>query len=223
MSESDLQRQIFEARAACYRADPNDVHFNALLEAIPAKVDLALVTEHVHLVAAEQQFSAVLLGHLTRALVFDDRLQEAQVVCSWWLERQPRETEPLRLSTMIACKRADLETARDSFRLFQDRAASGVHNGTLWMLESAMLLAFSASRLVLASARKMLDAKVQDPAASHIALEAALRWDDADLLMRTLEVDPNVLEGDRKRARAGAIIRRHLLRLLSTQRKAGSC
>lgn len=219
VESADIEQRLFELQAIAYRAEPTDANFQALVERKKEPDDHASVTEVVTAVAARVGLGQPILGHLVSALALEERYQEATFLCRRWVDEEPSSVAAHRLAVLLACKHFDLEVARNSFERLKQLGAG---DGTLWALETVLLLAFSDGHRAPGSARHALAALPQDPLAAVAALEVAYRNDDGDLLTNLLIREPDLVGNRSQAARALKLVRRRFVDVLRSREHKGS-
>lgn len=193
-----------------YNSDPVEANFRKLLET-KVFTKLAAITEVVYGVAVREKFTPHILWNLVVALLAEGRLQEASHFCAMLLEKEPKHTKALRIACMLACKRADVSSASDSFQALVE---AGANEGVLWMLKTIMILAFSDGADALEPAFEMLSVVPRDPIAPLIAIDAAFRTKSARLFVAAIEAAPNLASDEKIRRKFLPIFKRQLAHLI---------
>lgn len=122
--------------------------------------------------------------HLADAFLIEERWLEAQYFCDLWLEYSPNSLVALRTGFLIAAKRGNYQRAH----LFYDRlrAVSAPEN-LLWLARTIFSLVFeNCYRAETYAANMLLSEPPLDSLGLAIALEAAIRTRNGDLLFETL-------------------------------------
>lgn len=212
---SDLDQQLFDLAAVCYRADPSDENFAALSAKKPERDDYARLSALAYETAAQNAFGLPLLAHLVKALATEGRYQEAAHFCAQWLEKDPANIEALRLSCIISCKRMDRRGAVGAFETLQK---IGANEGLLWALDTVMLLSFTDGALAAHTARPMLTVTPRDPIASLLAAEVAYRLGDSELWLAAFHADRGLANDNAQRVRrALEMLQKHFINVLNSR------
>lgn len=140
----------------------------------------------------------------------EHRLQEAHHFCQLWIEAAPDDMEAHRLAVLVACERIDVPAARTSFRALKH---GGAMAGTLWALETIMLLAFWEGRDADITARNGLQSG-GDVLTPVVASDAAFRLDDVDLLIDSYFAAPELADEKGREAWARSLLRTRLAAVL---------
>ena len=212
---SELDQQLFELAAVCYRADPSDDNFADLCVKKPERDEYVQATALVYEVAVQNAFALPVLVHLAKALAMEHRYQEAAHFCTQWLEKDPANVEALRLSCLVSCRRMDRRAALVAFEALQN---IGANDGLLWALETVMLLSFSDGVSAAHTARPMLTSTPRDQMAVFLAAEVAYRLGDGELLHAALEADRGVAHDNPQRVNhATEMLREHFIAVLQAR------
>lgn len=212
------QELLFELRSIAYCGTRSDKDFESLLT-----VERPLRAGVIDVVCRPSENTgdgSPSAKHLASALASNDRNLEAIFYCTKWAEVESQDFSPWRTLFLLACKVIDSERA---YQAFEQLKGLDAPEGMIQTMELCYLLAFKDGKGARAVARTMLDCDYEDPMSLPVAMEAAVRLEEPELLVEILLRAPSLAEDKSRRGGlAKSILRRKLVNVLS-KRGDSSC